>query len=364
MFFGGKSESYLGIDIGGASLKLIELKNEKGRAKLVTYGYLEKEFSLLRSEEKEVKEQIVQSIKLVANKAKVTSKKVVAALPTFTVFSSVVSLPAMSHKDLAAAISWEAKKYVPMPLEEMVLDWRVLEENQVLDGLKTPGHQPEEAVIQGKSKKYQKVLLTAAPQKLVNRYVEIFKEVGLDLLSLETEVFALERSLVGYDKTPVMLIDFGATTTIISVAAASVPLTNRSIDLGGQTITKTLADNLNIDLNRAEQFKRDFGLLEGAGTSQIPRRIEFMISALLNEVRYVLNLWQSQSQIPIEKIILSGGSSWLPRLPQYLTQAIGLKVIIGDPWARVIYPTELKPILEQIGPRFAVAIGLAMREII
>lgn len=362
MFFGKKPESYLGIDIGGVSLKLVELKNEKGRAKLVTYGYLEKEFAILRTGEKAIKDEMIRCLKLVVEKAHVSSKKVVAALPTFTVFSSVISLPQMSHKDLATAISWEAKKYVPMPLEEMVLDWRILGENQIFDGLKTVVPAPE-AAIQEKPKKYVKVLLTAAPQKLVNHYVEIFKEAGFELLSLETEVFALERSLVGHDKTPIMLIDFGATTTIISVAAASVPLINRSIDLGGMTITKNLAGSLNINVSRAEQFKRDFGLLGGAGTSQIPHRIEFMLSTLLNEVRYVLNLWTSQSSAPIEKIILSGGSSWLPHLPQYLMQALGLKVIIGDPWARVVYPVELKPVLEQIGPRFAVAVGLAMREI-
>jgi type IV pilus assembly protein PilM len=146
---------------------------------------------------------------------------------------------------------------------------------------------------------------------------------------------------------------------------SSVPVINRSIDLGGQTITKTIASSLNVDVDRAEQFKRDFGLIpSGATGNQIPKRIEFMVSSVVNEIRYVLNLYHNQSNVQIEKIILSGGSAWLPNLPQYLSQVLNIKVIIGDPWSRIIYPVELKPVLAEIGPRLSVCVGLAMREII
>jgi Tfp pilus assembly PilM family ATPase len=146
---------------------------------------------------------------------------------------------------------------------------------------------------------------------------------------------------------------------------ASVPVVNRSIDLGGQAITKTVATSLNVDADRAEQFKRDFGLIPSTATgNQIPKRIEFMVASVVNEIRYVLNLYHNQSSYQIEKIILTGGSAWLPNLPQYLSQVLNMKVVIGDPWARVVYPVELKSVLSEIGPRLSVAIGLAMREIV
>lgn len=366
-------QSFIGIDIGGASLKLVELKNEKGRPKLVTYGYIERATQLLKVDNAEAKQRIVDTLKKVMEKAKVTTSQVVAALPSYTVFSSIITLPEMKDKELEAAVRWEAKKIVPMPLEKMILSPEVLENYEdhanipSQNGITSTASNPETAVAQVKTKpkKYKKILLTAAPSDLVSHYIDIFKLAGLNLVKLETEAFAMERSLVGHDRAPILLVDIGATTTNITVVVASVPVINRSIDLGGQTITKTIASSLNIDPDRAEQFKRDFGLIPSAATgNQIPKRIEFMVSSVVNEIRYVLNLYHNQSTARIEKIILTGGSAWLPNLPQYLSQVLNTKVIIGDPWARIIYPVELKPVLSEIGPRMSVAVGLAMREIV
>lgn len=369
-----KSQNYLGVDVGGASLKLVELHNEKGRPKLVTYGYIEKATQLLKVDSPEAKQHVVDMLKKVMEKAKVSTNQVVAALPSYTVFSSIITLPEMNPKELDAAVRWEAKKFVPMPVEKMILSWELLSNQADIENMpaqnvgqpNAPAANPTDmAQVKTKPKKYTKILLTAAPSDLVTHYIDIFKLAGMNLLKLETEAFAIERSLVGHDRAPILLVDIGATTTNITVVVASVPVINRSIDLGGQSITKTIATSLNVDPERAEQFKRDFGLIpSGATGNQIPKRIEFMVSSVVNEIRYVLNLYHNQSAARIEKIILTGGSSWLPNLPQYLSQILNSKVIIGDPWARVIYPVELKPVLSEIGPRLSVAVGLAMREIV
>lgn len=359
-------ENYLGVDIGSSSLKVVELHNEKGRPKLVTYGYIERPSRLLKFNNPEAKQYIANTLKQVVAKAKVTTNNVVAALPSYTVFSSIITLPEMNKKELDAAVQWEAKKFVPMPIEKMILDWKLLEDDAgLMDTASQTSATEAAAQITSQPRKYNKILLTAAPADLVNQYIDIFKLAGMNLISLETEAFAMERALVGHDKVPMMLVDIGAATTNISVVASSIPVVNRSIDLGGQAITKTVATSLNVDVERAEQFKRDFGLIPSTTTgNQIPKRIEFMVASVVNEIRYVLNLYHNQSNYQIEKIILTGGSAWLPNLPQYLSQILNTKVVIGDPWARVIYPVELKNVLSEIGPRLSVAIGLAMREII
>lgn len=360
----GSPQRFIGIDIGNSAVKLVELENEKGKPKLLTYGYMEQSNEMLTSDTPEARAQIVQSIQRIRESARFSSTQVIAALPSFTVFTSIIRLPQLSKKELATAVHWEAKKFVPMPLEEMVLDWKILEDNEIhTQFAANPVQTQHEGVIQSEDqKKFYKILLTAAPKQLVNRYLEIMKEAGLQLVSLETESFALERSLVGNDKSPIMIIDIGSVATTMSVVLDSVPLINRSIDIGGYTITKAIANSLHVDVERAEQFKRDFGLSAGS-TGQVPQRIEFMVSSILNEIKYVLNLYYSQANAHIEKIILAGGSAWLPNIVPYLSQTLNVKVYIGDPWARVMYPVDLKPALEQIGSRFAVAVGLAMREI-
>lgn len=373
-----KKHNYLGVDLGNSSVKIVELNDEGGRPRLVTYGFTERSTDIIKSDSLESQKEMVRILKEVLKRSRVSTVKTVAALPSFSVFSSIISLPFMSKKDLVSAVRWEAKKFVPMPLEEMILDWEVLKEivappekkKQVTLQESLQGEKKEE-IEEKKEKKEDKetkkatlkVLLTAAPKNLVSRYVQIFKECDLELVGLETEAFALERALVGNDKSPIMLIDIGALSTSIIVFKESVPLLNRSIDVGGVTITNTIANALNIDPGRADQFKRDYGLsLSNEG--RIPEAIKFVINSIVNEVKYVINIYQHQNNEPIEKIIFAGGSSFLTNLPDYFSNIFRLKAYIGDPWSRVIYPLELKPILEEIGPRFAVSIGLAMREII
>lgn len=348
LFF--SQENYLGVDIGTSSIKMVELKKEGGKAKLLTYGFSE---NLQSSVQTDVKTSL-KIIKQVYKQSGIVSRRAVAALPTFSVFSSIINLTGVSKKDITSAVHWEAKKVIPLPLEEMILDWRKIEKDEnKKDNKKDVGQKTE-----------MKVLLTGAPRTLVKKYIEIFKSLQINLISLETETFSLIRSLVGGDKSTVMLVEMGATTTDIAIVDNSIPVLARSIDIGGLTITKAISNNLNIGLERAEQFKYDLGISSmESQTDIIPKTIIETVSSIVNEVKYALNLFQSKNKKGVEKIILSGGSALLINFANYLSKNLNINVIIGNPWSRVSYPLELKPLLDEIGPRMSIAIGLAMREI-
>ncbi len=379
-------QSYLGIDFDSSNIKVVELKNENGRPRLVTYGFIDRQVDKVAvGDTKKTQPDTAELIKQVCKQAGATSAKVITALPAFSVFSSILNLPAMSKKDLAGAVKWEAKKVVPLPIDEMILDWKVLEELEdraavtrssaveadddtiegSADGTLNPVAKRSFLKIKARAeKKYTKVLLTAAPKDLVKKYIDIFKNAGLNLLSLDTESFALIRALVGNDKSALMIVDVGSVVTNISVVVNSIPILNRSIDVGGLTITKAIANSLNVTMARAEQFKYDIGMdPERKGQGSVPATIETTLTPIVDEIKYSLNLYKNQGQKEVEKVILTGGSAMLLNLPEYLSRALGMRVFLGDPWARVIYPEELKPVLDEIGPRFSVAIGLAMRDI-
>ena len=372
------AQSYLGVDVDSNSVKIVELKNEAGRPRLVTYGFLDREIDKVEGKDNtDSKNETAKLIKQVAKQAQVTTTKAITALPAYSVFSSILNLPGMTKKDLASAVKWEAKKVIPLPIEDMILDWKILEDfngEQLVDQKENNGFDgngndefKRKGFLKIKSKapkKYTKILLTAAPKDLVKRYIDIFKVSGLNLLSLDTESFALIRSLVGNDKSALMIVDIGSVVTNISVVVNSIPILNRSIDVGGLTITKAIANSLNVSLSRAEQFKYDIGMSpDRKGQGSVPKTIEQTLIPIVDELRYSINLYKNQGQKNIEKVILTGGSSLLLNLPEYLSNLLGLRIFLGDPWARVIYPEELKPVLDEIGPRFSVAIGLAMRDI-
>ncbi len=338
----GKKNNFLGVDLGTTSLKLVEFTTERGVPKLVTYGYAERAVAdIAKDDSKAILDKVAALLKRLYNQCGIHSYKAVTALPNFSVFNSVITLPMMKKKELDSAVRWEAKKFVPLPMKDVILDWRIIDQIEI-----------------SKKKKHYRILLTAAAKSLVQRYVEIFKKADLQLLSLETEAFALTRSLLGKSQATTMIIDISAVTTDIIITDKGVPALNRSIDVGGITITRAIANSLKISFDRAEQFKRDIGM---SGSSKIPEVISGILKPVIDEMNYSKKLYQDQSGKIIEQIILSGGSAYLPNLTDHFSKAVDIKVLIGDPWARISYPEELKPALYEVAPRFAVAIGLGLR---
>lgn len=338
----------MGIDIGSSSIKAVELIKEGAKAKLLSYGFSENINGKLNNDWRMEAKKTAASINKICQQAGIISKQAVAALPTYAVFSSIINLTGVEKKDLSSAVYWEAKKVIPLPLEEIILDWKKIEMGNVKEA----------------GANNVKVLLTGAPRSLVKKYIEIFKEAKINLLSLETETFSLVRSLLGSDQSTVMIVEVGTSTTDISIIENGIPIMNRSIDVGGITITKAISNNLNVGLERAEQFKYDLGIsaLE-SNQDIIPKTIAESISPIINEIKYVLNLFHNKSEKRVEKIILSGGSSLLKNFVNYLSKILDMNVIIGNPWARVSHPLDLEPTLDEIGPRMSIAVGLALREI-
>lgn len=343
------SVSYLGIDIGTSSIKIVELKRVKGRPALSSYGFSEGKDSSLSVDWQNNPKKAAQVINKIRQEAGIAGRQAVAALPTYAVFSSVLNLTNVDPKEIDAAVRWEAKKVIPVALEDMILDWRRIEDE--------PGQQAAPGNF--------KILLTGAPRTLVKKYIDIFKEAQINLLSLETETFSLVRALLGKDKSVIMMVELGTNTTDIAVVDKGIPVLSRSIDVGGLTITKAIGDNLGVGLERAEQFKYDMGgnALESAGQDVVPKTIIETINPIMNEVKYVLNMYESKNNKKVEKIVLSGGASLLASFSGYLAKELNLNVIIGDPWNRLSYPAELKPVLDEIGPRMSVAVGLALRQL-
>ncbi len=341
--FKSSLQSYLGIDISALSVKVVELRKHANKVALSTYGFSEKftEEPLNETAPIDIR-KTADLIRHICEKSHTTSNLALASLPTFSVFSSIINIHQnVGKKDLEAAINWEAKKVIPLPLQDIVLDWQKIDENNPAIG--------------------NRFLLTGAPKTLIQTYVGAFKTAQLNLLSLETEVFALIRSLLGNDRSTAMIVQLGSTTTNIFVVDKSIPVINRSIGIGGSNITAAIGANLNMTPAQAEQFKYDL-MHDGPSDDKLPPMIISAMEPITNEIKYILDVFGSKENRRVEKIILTGGGALLPGLTEYLSERFNLNVIVGDPWFRVAYPYELKPILEKIGPRMAVAIGLAMRE--
>ena len=347
LFSLGTDNLYLGVDIGDASLKMVELRKKNRRIYLSNYAFSESVSEVNFTKMEDVN-YLARAINKIKTESGIVSKRITASLPTFAVFSSIISIMNVDKKGMASAVNEEAKKVIPLPLEEMTLDWKVVPD----ENGKTP------------TKGNMQVFLTGSPKKLVRKYIDIFKSAKLSLASLETETFSLVRSLLGDDKSTVMIVEIGSNSTDLFIVKESIPVLNRSLAVCASTVTKTLAEKMGLSYSQAEQFKHDLSVsLSPDNHEELPKMIAETLEPIVTEIQYMLDFFRSRNNGEVEKIVLSGGGALLLNLTEYLSSRLDIKVIIGDPWARVHYPPELKPVLSEVGPRLAVAIGLAMREI-
>ena len=191
----------------------------------------------------------------------------------------------------------------------------------------------------------------------------------MTLQALDTEAFALVRSLIGKDKSAVMILDIGARKTNIIIVENGIPFVTRSINVGGMTVSANMAQQMQVTEAEVERMKRDLGNMEGVTSDLpggLPKILEPVMQAIVNEIRYSIQLYANMELTEmkeIDKIILTGGSAHLPRLPEYLSNILNVNVYRGDPWARIAYPKDLSMVLQEIGPRMSSAVGLAMRDL-
>lgn len=377
MSFFSKKNSYLGVDIGANGIKIVELKKNKRRPQLWTYGVLDEPLDihlpaatqdLMLKGKWQSNEKAKESAQLIQlspgnqsqvekygrlltsliKAARTESQSVTASIPVSQVFHALLTLPSVPEKELSALIVSEVKKLLPLPLDEMQIT-----------------HQKIPRTSKAEAEKYQQLLVTAAPKSTVAFYTAIFEKAGLQLHELETEAFALERSLVGHDTATVMVVDIGAERTNFFIIDQGLPLTHRTIHLGGELFDERLAKRLGVEPKYIPQMKDDLARVsQGERCGGV---FDDLIESITKEVQYSFDLFLNQmghEQKRPEKIILTGGMAVLGAIEEYLSKAFPLKVFVGDPWARVVYHQRLKAVLDNLGPRMAVSIGLALRNIV
>jgi len=375
MSFFSNKEAYLGVDIGAHGIKLVELHKTKNRPQLWTYGIVEEEMDihlleklektpeqLLREKnqlpdslgKKEIKdltpddpriEKYATLLKALCKKARVTTRQTTASLPVSYIFHAVLTMPKIDSKEIPAVVKAEIEKMLSRPIDELQIVHQIIPDDN-------------------KESKYMRVLVTAAPKALVKFYSAIFQRAGLQLQELETEAFALERSLIGRDQATAMVVDIGAERTNFFIIDKGLPLTHRSIAEGGRMIDQILVKNLQVDPMIVRQIKKDLSLSSEKVNTAI---FHSVIDPVVKEIEYGFDLFLhqtgSEGKRP-EKIVLTGGSCVLPFFREEIQKKFPLRVFVGDPWARTVYQDGLRQILDELGPRMSVAIGLALRNIV
>ncbi len=349
------SSGYLGVDIGTTSIKIAEIERGERSPRLVNYAFLESQASLTRantvfqtSNLKLFDQEITEFLKLTVEKMKPRTTDAIASLASFSAFMTVLSLPEMSDEEIAQSMILQAKRYIPLPLSEVALDWLKVGEYKNDEGFR-----------------FQQILLISVPQENIRKYQKIFERAGLTLKALEIESLSLARSLVGSDPTPTFIVDIGSrSTAIVAVDGGQIRFTTQS-DFAGASLTQALAESLNINPLRAEELKRERGIMGTGPDYELSTIMIPFLDAIINEVRRAEYNYQAQSPwaSKIERVILSGGGANLLGIEKYWSNQVGIPVVKANPLLLFEYPSALGSLSGELNPFLSVALGLPLREL-
>lgn len=343
--------NYIGLDIGTSSIKAVELGDKKPRELLVVADVPLPPTLTMASDSEEDLKAIASTLDKFISESGFTTRYVVIALPEYQVFTRVVSMPVMTEKELSAAINWEAGQYIPVPVEEVYLSYQILGDSNV----------------KGKNAGTMSVLLIATPKTVVDKYLRTLKYAGLEVVAVETETTAVARSLViqGAQSMPTLTINIGAETTDLSIVSRGFIRFTRSISTGGTAMARAISQSLGFESQQAEEYKKTYGLDANSLDGKVLAAIKPVFDIIVGEIHRSIAFYSSRYQdSELKSVILCGGTANLPGIIVYLAADLGLEVLLGNPWQSIAVSENFnQQELKSIGPTFAVAAGLALKDI-
>ena len=360
--FKKKGESVLGVDIGSSSIKIVQLRKRRGAAVLETYG----EIALGPYADSEIgratnlsSEKLSEALDDLSREANVTTKNAGISIPFSSSLTALIQMPALDKERLATMIPIEARKYIPVPISEVALDWFVIPDSEArfIAG--------EEQKPEGTGGTFGKVnvLLVAIHNDALEKYRRIVAASKLESAFFEIEIFSTIRAVLDQGVAPIMVLDVGAATTKLYIVEYGIVRMSHIINRGGQDITLAISRSLGVPVKKAEEMKREFGLSERPENRAALESTSLVLDHMLAEANRVAVGYQTRFNKNIATAVLTGGGSALRGLKERAAVALEREVVLADPFAKTEAPAFIEGVLKDVGPSFSVAVGLALRKL-
>lgn len=350
-------DSFVGVDIGGGFIKVVQLGKKNGRVTLETYG----EIALGPVAGLEVGQatnlpvaKLVEAMNDLFHEANVTSRDIIFSIPLTSTLLTTIEMPDLGEAKLKEMIPIEARKYIPTSISEVSLSHWVVP--RVTRTYVDPDKAKDNTIPK------VDVLLAVVYNDVLEKYNDIAQQVGATSVSFEIEIFSTIRSTLGQGTALTMLLDIGAANTKVALVEEGVVRSSHLISAGSQDVTLALAHAKGIPMIKAEEVKREFGLPGDPNDGAIAEITRLATDRIFAEADRILAQYQRDERVAVTKVILSGGGSLMKGMLDLAQKSFETTVVYGDPFSKVDAPAVLEPLLKEAGPEFAVALGLVLRK--
>ncbi len=350
LFSFGKSKSIIGLDIGSTCVKAVECAVKSKGIEMVRVGVAKLPPEAIVQGAFLNSGAVVSAIQEAVASAGIKAKHVATAVSGHSVIVKKISLPSMTREELDESIRWEAEQYIPFDINEVNLDF------QIVEGSEADGQMD--------------VLLVAAKKDLIDDYVQVIADAGLTPTVIDVAAFAVENAFhANYETSPddvVALVNIGSQVVNINIVSRGAPAFTRDISTGGNAYTEEIQKALSVSWEEAERMKIG-GNRHEESQDVVPQEVEDAIrqvtDTVLGEISRSLDFFAATAaESRINRVYLAGGGSQVSGLEAAFQGKTNLPVERLNPFARVVPASSLDArMLDDLGPGLAVATGLALR---
>lgn len=343
-----KEKPIFGLDIGQATVKVVQLRAHKQQPQVLGYGYAEFDPSAIKDGVIEQPETLAKVLKPLLKNIVVgslTTDRAVMSIPTSHIHTRILELTGVADKDLPAAVELEAQQYIPLKDDERYLDYAILEQ------------QSNEDVT--------RIFLAAAPKAIIDSYLELLNQVNIEIYGTEPSLLSIIRAVnhTYQDHKPKIIIDFGSQSSDLAIYDQNLRLTSTAAT-GGDHITDCIAETLGVDQDKAREIKGRYGISKSKWQEQLAPALSPILTSLANEVQKMMRYHHERNDTDdaIEQIVIVGGGANLPGLDDFLAHLTGISVTTCNPWDN----TAIKPLQppHQLETTiYTTAVGLALMEL-
>ena len=340
-----KDKPIFGLDIGFSSAKVMQLEKTGEKYAVTGYGVAGFDPSIIENGEIINCQPIAESIYNLFKKGlvgEITTRRVVFSVPSARTFTRILSLPKLAEKDMLEAVKLEAEQYIPIPLDELYIDY----------------------MPTFKTEKNIHVLVVAVPKKIIDSYVTLAKILDLEPVVMEPTTGATSRVFQYNDNSnvPTVLIDFGSVSSDITIFDKTLAVTG-TVPGGGDDITEHIKNKLKVTKDEAQVIKVKYGISKSKKQKEITEAISPMLEQLIKEVKRMIRYYEERSaeHRKIEQVVTFGGGANIPGLSEYLIDNLRMPVRACDPWNNIKFK-KLQPPNEIESSMYITVAGLALME--
>jgi type IV pilus assembly protein PilM len=333
-----------GIDISSTSIKTVQLSGEGKHMRLHSYQKMSLEPGIITQGDIEQPEKLVDVLRTLRLRERIYRAHASLLEKKAYVYQTLVPKESLTMR---SAAEFSLEDNVPIPPSDIVFDYEVV-------------RKVEQGTV---------ISVTAYAARIIHAYQEAFQKAGIMLLSLETESQAQTRALItsAVKNETVLLVDFGKDTTRIAVADSGVASFSATVDVGGDALTSAIMKHFGCTTEEAEVIKNEKGFFEGQKDEGLFETLMSTISVLRDELIHHILYWNNSNDggvahRPIQYVYLSGGNANLKGLAEFLSRALNLPVMVGNPWGNAFSLDEYIPAMpKNESLQYTTTIGLALR---